>query len=108
MTDDDRSMSRDEALRRVAWLCDAIRAALPTEPVPADGQKDDTMKPKDYRAALEKLGISQGQAATALGVDARTSRRWALGERAIPHAVAIVLRLMHHYKLKPEDVAPKK
>jgi DNA-binding transcriptional regulator YiaG len=42
------------------------------------------MTPDEYRAAIAKLGLSQVAAAKLLGVDARTSRRWANGERDMP------------------------
>ena len=42
------------------------------------------MTPDEYRETIEKLGLSQIAAARLLGVDARTSRRWASGERDIP------------------------
>jgi DNA-binding transcriptional regulator YiaG len=42
------------------------------------------MNPDQYRAAIEKLGLSQVAAAKLLGVDERTSRRWANGERDVP------------------------
>lgn len=42
------------------------------------------MNADQYRNAIEKLGLSQVAAARLLGVDARTSRRWANGERDIP------------------------
>ena len=42
------------------------------------------MTADEYRAAIETLGLSQIAAAKLLGVDARTSRRWACGERDVP------------------------
>jgi DNA-binding transcriptional regulator YiaG len=48
----------------------------------------------EFRAALAALGLSQVDAAAALEVDARTVRRWALGERSIPGPVRVALRLM--------------
>jgi DNA-binding transcriptional regulator YiaG len=42
------------------------------------------VSPDQYRDAIEKLGLSQVAAAKLLGVDARTSRRWAIGERDVP------------------------
>jgi DNA-binding transcriptional regulator YiaG len=42
------------------------------------------VSPEEYRSALERLGLSQVAAAKLLGVDARTSRRWANGERDVP------------------------
>jgi len=42
------------------------------------------MTSDQYRAAIETLGLSQVAAARLLGVDPRTSRRWACGERDVP------------------------
>ena len=42
------------------------------------------MTPDEYREALARLGLSQVAAARLLGVDERTSRRWAGGERDVP------------------------
>jgi DNA-binding transcriptional regulator YiaG len=51
--------------------------------------------PDEYRLAIEQLGLSQIAAARLLGVDERTSRRWANGERDIPPpAVRFLLYLM--------------
>lgn len=52
------------------------------------------MSPDDYRAALETLGLSQVAAARLLGVDDRTSRRWACGERDIPPPAVRFLRYL--------------
>jgi DNA-binding transcriptional regulator YiaG len=53
------------------------------------------MTPDEYRQAIEQLGLSQVAAARLLGVDARTSRRWASGERDIPpHAVRFLRYLI--------------
>lgn len=42
------------------------------------------MTADEYRDAIDKLGLSQVAAAKLLGVDDRTSRRWASGERDVP------------------------
>ena len=52
------------------------------------------MTPDEYRDTLTRLGLSQVGAARALGVDERTSRRWAHGEREIPPPVVVALVLM--------------
>lgn len=52
------------------------------------------MKPDEYHAALEKLGLSQIAAAKLLGVDERTSRRWASGERDVPGPAIRFLRYL--------------
>lgn len=52
------------------------------------------MTPDEYRDAIEHLGLSQVAAALLLGVDARTSRRWASGERDVPEPAARFLRYL--------------
>jgi DNA-binding transcriptional regulator YiaG len=42
------------------------------------------MTADEYREALARLDLSQVAAARLLGVDDRTSRRWATGERDVP------------------------
>ena len=45
---------------------------------------DASMTADQYRHIIARLGLSQTAAAQLLGVDERTSRRWANGERDIP------------------------
>jgi DNA-binding transcriptional regulator YiaG len=52
------------------------------------------MTADEYRAALETLGLTQGGGARLLGVDERTSRRWACGERDIPPPAERFLRYL--------------
>jgi hypothetical protein len=52
------------------------------------------MTKDDYRTALAALGLSQVAAAKVLGIAARTSRAYALGERPVPQPVALALRLL--------------
>lgn len=52
------------------------------------------MTPDEYRSVIDKLGLSQLAAARLLGVDDRTSRRWANGERDIPPPAARFLRYL--------------
>jgi DNA-binding transcriptional regulator YiaG len=52
------------------------------------------MTPDEYREALEALGLTQGGGARLLGVDERTSRRWACGERDIPPPAHRFLRFL--------------
>ena len=61
------------------------------------------MTPAEYRDALAALSLSQVRAASLFGVDARTSRRWALGEAAVPRMVALVLRLMLRHGVSVEQ-----
>jgi hypothetical protein len=58
-----------------------------------------------YRDAIERLGLTQVDAARFLRVDPRTSRRYALGEGSIPTPLAMLLRLMLKLKLSPEEVS---
>jgi len=52
------------------------------------------MKPDEYRNAIKALGLSQVAAARLLGVDERTSRRWARGERDVPAPVVRFLQYL--------------
>jgi DNA-binding transcriptional regulator YiaG len=52
------------------------------------------MTTDDYRAAIEALGLSQVAASKLLGVDERTSRRWATGERDVPPPAARFLQYL--------------
>ena len=45
----------------------------------------------EFRAALARLGLTQAGAARLLGVDERTARRWARGERQVPEPVRRLL-----------------
>ena len=63
------------------------------------------MTPKQYAAAIEKLGLSQRGAGKFLGVDERTSRKWVAGDARIPQAVGMLLRLMVKLKLNPSDLS---
>ena len=49
------------------------------------------MTKQTFRRRLRAAGITQGAFARFLGVNPRTVRRWALGERTIPAWVRIVL-----------------
>jgi len=51
------------------------------------------MTPDEYRATLERLGISQARLAQILETDAGTVSRWARGLRPIPRSVELLLRL---------------
>lgn len=62
------------------------------------------MSPTQFRNALRRLDLTQQGMASLLGADERTARRWALGERAVPSCVAIVLRLLVAGKITTADV----
>lgn len=61
------------------------------------------MTANQYRAALQRLGLTQGGAAEFLGVSIRASHGYA-NKDPIPEAIAKLLRLMVKLGLKPEDV----
>lgn len=47
----------------------------------------------EYRKALAALDLTQAEASSIVGSDARTGRRWATGETAIPGSVALLVRM---------------
>jgi DNA-binding transcriptional regulator YiaG len=47
-----------------------------------------------YRAALDKLGLTQAGGAELLGVNLRTSERWANGDRKVDPPAARFLRYL--------------
>lgn len=52
------------------------------------------MTADEYREAIATLELTQGAAARLLGVDERTSRRWANGERDVPPPAERFLRYL--------------
>jgi hypothetical protein len=60
------------------------------------------MTPAQYRNALFHLGLTQVAAAQLLGVDDRTSRRWA--RYGVRGTSEIVLRLLLSGRIKPTDI----
>lgn len=52
------------------------------------------MTATEFREIIAALGLSQTAAAGLLGVDARTARRWANGERDVPEPAARFLRYL--------------
>lgn len=63
-----------------------------------------TMTPSQFRAALNHLALTQGDAARLLGVSLRTAHGYAHGDSPIPEGFARLLRLMIKHKLTMEDV----
>lgn len=53
------------------------------------------MTPADYRAALQRLGLNQTTVAQVIGIDARTSRRYAA--KGAPRPVARLLAYIERY-----------
>lgn len=66
------------------------------------------MTANQFRSAIDRLGLSQAGAASLVGADPRTGRRWALGERPVPVCVAILLKLLLAKKITIEDVEKAK
>jgi hypothetical protein len=62
------------------------------------------MNPTEYREALAALGLTQVGGAKFLGVDPRTSRHWASGDRKVPEPVSIFLRYLIAAKVTPAEV----
>jgi hypothetical protein len=56
------------------------------------------MTTEEYRAALQALCLTVNKAADLLGVDQKTSRRWAMGDREIPESVARLLEVTVAWK----------
>ena len=52
------------------------------------------MTPDQYRQALAALSLTQQSAADLLGLDLRTSQRYASGASKIPRPVAILLQAL--------------
>jgi DNA-binding transcriptional regulator YiaG len=52
------------------------------------------MTPAEFRAARERLGLTQTALAAALEVTLRAVQMWEAGDRAIPGPARVALRLM--------------
>ncbi|CAB5220458.1 hypothetical protein UFOVP233_82 [uncultured Caudovirales phage] len=52
------------------------------------------MDPEQFRAGLERLGLSQTAFAKWNGLNPRTVRRWALGEANVPRHIVVILALL--------------
>jgi hypothetical protein len=61
------------------------------------------MTPKQYRAALDQLDLTQSCAAEFLSVSLRTAHGYANG-KPIPESTAKLLRLMVRLNLSPDEV----
>lgn len=62
------------------------------------------MTTKEYRAALDKLGMTIVGAAPVLGISRRHSQRIAGGGTPVPAPVEKLLKLMLKHGVKQEDV----
>jgi DNA-binding transcriptional regulator YdaS (Cro superfamily) len=62
------------------------------------------MTPHELDRAVLSLATTQQKLAGLLGYDERTMRYWIAGDRAIPSAVAILVRLLLKAKISFADV----
>ena len=62
------------------------------------------MTANQFRQALDRLELSQLGAARLFKSNDRTVRRWAIGERAVPVTVAIMLKLILAGKITIADI----
>jgi DNA-binding transcriptional regulator YiaG len=64
------------------------------------------MTAAQYKETLDKLRLSQSEAARFLGVAVSTSHRWAKGTAPVPKAVALCLRFMTEEGIDPKQIKP--
>ena len=62
------------------------------------------MTANEYRAALDRLGLTQTGAAWLFRADERTSRRWANNERSVQPGVLILIELLLSGAICVEDL----
>jgi hypothetical protein len=61
------------------------------------------MSPKDYRAALAALGITQARLSRILESNKATTNRWSTGFRPVPRSIELLLQAWRaHPELIPE------
>jgi hypothetical protein len=66
------------------------------------------MTQNQFRATLDRLGLTQVGIARMLGGDERTFRRYALGEAKVPTTLAIILRLLELGRIGERDILEAK
>ena len=62
------------------------------------------MTGEQYQHAIDRLGMSQVGSARFFDVAERTPRKWIADVHPIPMAVEMLLYVMMHYSLTPENV----
>jgi len=62
------------------------------------------MTPTQYRAALNRLGLTQAGAAKLFGVSLQTAQGYALGDYPVPKLVNDVLGLLMDGKISVHDL----
>lgn len=78
-------MSANPETRRAAAIRAHIRSRRLRREASLPNAKEHRPDPDYLRALIEQAGLTQINAAEAIGVDHRTMRRWLLGERPIPY-----------------------
>lgn len=94
----ERALIHAENMQSEGWYTTANVLAECAEAL----DEESAMTPKQYKAIIDDLGLSQERAGEWLGVSARTGQNYAA--KGPPEPVAKLLRLMVRLKLKPEDV----
>lgn len=77
---------------------ESLDAWLEANPLPPEP----SMTAKQYKIAIERLGLSQVRTAELLGASGRSGQNWAAN--GPPEPVAIILRLMLAGKITADDV----
>jgi hypothetical protein len=62
------------------------------------------MNADQFKHAINLLGLTQEEAGKFLGYSGRQGQRFANEERAVPRAVAMLLRLMIKHEIDPKDL----
>ena len=62
------------------------------------------MTGEQYRNAIDHLGMTQVGSARFFDVSASTARKWIGEKHPIPAAVSMLLTVMMHYSLTPQNV----
>lgn len=93
-----RALLHADKMDEEGWYVTANVLALCAEAL----DEESAMSPKQYKAIIDALGLTQEGAGEWLGVSARTGQNYAA--KGPPEPVAKLLRLMIRLKLKPEDV----
>ncbi len=94
----ERALIHAENMQSEGWYTTANVLAACAEAL----DEESAMSPKQYKAIIDDLGLTQEGAGEWLGVSARTGQNYA--SKGPPEPVAKLLRLMVRMKLKPEDV----
>lgn len=70
-------------------------------------QSERGMTAQQYVQILKQLKLSKSAAGRYLGVSVRTSFRYADGTTSVPISSALLLRVLWHYRIRPEVPSPE-